>query len=146
QFENMPGLANCGRCGASLLIGQADIDVHPPRASTRRKQLRRRFPSVHGFRERVHTLGTALVKGVSHNEQPPEWPVVWRMIIPGWAHRYSGYHIRAMIFFFSYLALLLSGLYFIGTNRGGLLLGLAFSCHASSILDLTILYYHSLRD
>ena len=44
QFQNMPGVQTCGRCGASLQLASLAIDVHPPRASRAAKRWRRWFP------------------------------------------------------------------------------------------------------
>ena len=62
--------------------------------------------------------------------------VLLRMIVPGWAQRYAGRTVRGRWMFWCYLGLLLSGLLFIGTALGWLLLGLAISLHAASILDI----------
>lgn len=35
RFENLPGLAACGRCGASLVLKKSVIAVDPPRAAQR---------------------------------------------------------------------------------------------------------------
>ena len=44
QFQNMPGVQTCGRCGASLQLASLAIDVHPPRAGRAAKRWRRWFP------------------------------------------------------------------------------------------------------
>ena len=44
QFENMPGLASCGRCGSVLDLNLVAIDVNPPRASRVAKGVRRVVP------------------------------------------------------------------------------------------------------
>jgi type IV secretory pathway protease TraF len=66
----------------------------------------------------------------------PELPVVLRMAVPGWPQIYLGRKAVGRMMLFSYGAFLFSGLVFIGTFVGSLLLGLAFTCHASSIVDV----------
>ena len=44
RFENMPGLESCGRCGTSLRLSTAVIDVSPPRASNTAKRVRKVVP------------------------------------------------------------------------------------------------------
>src|SRR5437773_1641201 len=49
RFENMPGLDSCGRCGTSLSVSTATLDVNPPRASRTMKGMRQgrvRFPRM----------------------------------------------------------------------------------------------------
>src|SRR4051812_28631702 len=41
RFQNMPGSDVCGRCGTSLRLATAVIDVQPPRASPLARRLRR---------------------------------------------------------------------------------------------------------
>src|SRR4051812_25378422 len=50
QFQNMPGVAVCGRCSTSLSLG-AEIDVNPPRAGGATLAMRRVFSS-HALRVR----------------------------------------------------------------------------------------------
>ncbi len=139
QFENMPGVQTCGRCGASLQLALLAIDVHPPRASRAAKQWRRWLPGTRYWRRFRAAVAGALagVRGITG------WPsdlltpgVCLRMIVPGWAQRHAGRTVRARWMFGCYLGLLLSGLLFLGTGLGWLLLGLALSLHAASIMDI----------
>src|SRR5919204_650375 len=41
RFQNMPGVEVCGRCGSSLRLATAVVDVHPPRARAWQKRVRR---------------------------------------------------------------------------------------------------------
>jgi hypothetical protein len=68
----------------------------------------------------------------------PEPAVLSRLMVPGWAHLYSGFRIRGLIFLGAYLVLLVFGLSQWGTGFGSMLLGLAFSVHASSIIDILL--------
>jgi hypothetical protein len=136
QFENMPGITTCGRCGTSLQLASATIDVHPPRANRIVKRWRRWFPLMrywNRFRN-AHLFARVRISGWPTDLQRPG--VLLRMIVPGWAQRYTGRLILARWMFGCYLAVLLLGLLFTGTVLGWLLLGLAVSIHATSILDI----------
>ncbi len=140
HFQNMPGVDVCGRCGSSLRLATAVIDVHPPRARPWQKRLRRLWPgrplsaqtrdAGAVLRERV------LVAAGDWRVPLPPGPVLIRLLAPGWAHFSLGQFRRGRWFLGVYLALLLLGLFFWGTFPGSLLLGLAFSTHASAVLDV----------
>ena len=68
----------------------------------------------------------------------PEPGVLSRLMVPGWAHLFSGFRVRGLIFFWAYVVTLGFGLLAWGTELGSILLGLAFSVHASSILDILL--------
>ena len=142
QFYNMPGLAVCGRCGSSLALAD-DIDVHPPRAAARSRKLRRVF--VYPFSRRWFSLWHGIARGSQALGQQlrmdldvdlPERGVLLRSVVPGLAHVAAGHVTRGRIFLWLYLALALSGLFLFGTTLGSILLGLAFSVHVSSVIDL----------
>lgn len=136
HFQNIPGGQTCGRCGASLLLASSAIDVHPPRASRAAKQWRRWFPIIRYWnRFRAANIFSRIrIRGWPSDLQTPG--VLLRMIVPGWAQHCIGRTVRARWMFGCYFALLFSGLLFIGTALGWLLLGLAISLHAASILDI----------
>jgi len=142
RFENIPGLDACGRCGTSLALGTAVIDVNPPRASRSAKRLRKVVPRRLFYQTRdaaaeAHRRFSGSV--VSDSRVPlPEPGILSRLMIPGWAHLYAGLRIRAQFFFGAYVALLVLGLSQWGTGLGSILLGLAFSVHASSIIDILL--------
>ncbi len=137
QFENMPGIQTCGRCGASLQLASLPIDVHPPRASGAAKLWRRWFPIARYWR-RYRTAGVTVLGDVRRAAWPdmPVPGLLLRTIVPGWAQHYTGRLGRARWMFGCYLGLLLTGLLFIGTGLGWLLLGLALSLHAASVMDI----------
>lgn len=142
QFENMPGLTRCGRCGGALHSGAVQVDVNPPRATARRKRLRKQFSALPKLREQAEILsGRVGMTLIPEWTMPhaPESSILWRLIVPGWAQSYLGHRIRGRIIFGSYLACFLSGLLMIGTGWGTLLLGLAVAGHAVSILDIVLL-------
>jgi signal peptidase I len=136
QFQNMPGVTTCGRCGASLQMASLAIDVFPPRASPLRKWWRRRFPIARYWNQLRFARSLQIIR-------IPGWPAGWqtpgvlfRMVVPGWAQHHIGRATRGWSIFGCYLALLLLGLLFIGSGLGYLMLGIAISLHAASILDV----------
>ncbi len=138
QFENMPGVDACGRCGASLRLATAVMDVHPPRAGRWSKRFGRLFPRGVTYRVRDAVTDALPVRPAIASEYFPEWPVLLRMVVPGWPQLYMGRTAAGRALLFCYALLLLSGLIFIGTFSGSVLLGLAIACHASSIIDIVI--------
>ncbi|MGO9467429.1 MAG: S26 family signal peptidase [Isosphaeraceae bacterium] len=142
RFENIPGLDACGRCGTLLAVGTAVIDVSPPRASRTAKRLRKVVPRRFFYQARdVAADAHRRLAGSVINDSRvplPEPGVLSRLMVPGWAHLYAGLRLRAHIFFWAYVALLALGLLAWGTELGSLLLGLAFSVHASSIIDILL--------
>ena len=142
RFENMPGLDACGRCGTSLGLGTAVIDVNPPRASRSAKRLRKVVPRRFFYQARdvaaeAHRRFSGSV--INDSRVPlPEPGILSRLMVPGWAHIYSGFRIRGQVFFWAYAVLLALGLLQWGTELGSVLLGLAFSVHASSIIDILL--------
>lgn len=138
----MPGLTRCGRCGGALHSGAVQVDVNPPRATARRKRLRKQFSAVPKLREQAETLSAQVGKTLIPEWVVPDVPessILWRLLVPGWAQSYLGHRIRGRIFFWSYLACFLSGLLMIGTGWGTWLLGLAVAGHAASVLDIVLL-------
>ncbi|HEX2970886.1 MAG TPA: S26 family signal peptidase [Tepidisphaeraceae bacterium] len=150
HFENMPGSAVCGRCGTSLTLEAAAIDVHPPRAGGGRKWLRRQLPLGRAALGGVRRFILATGAGVLHTVTVPTarqmlnalslprvaFGALWRSAIPGWSHCYLGLPKRGRWFLLAFLALLLPGLVFLGTGWGSFLIGLAFSVHSAAVLDV----------
>jgi hypothetical protein len=146
KFENMPGLALCGRCGANLQLAALVIDVHPPRASSRQRRLRRVTDGVAASLARANSMTDRLAKAVTSRCDVPEIPesqLLLRMVVPGWPQIYCGHVRRGKFFLYLYLALLFSGALLFGTGIGSVLLGLAVSCHVSSVLDVILLQQRS---
>jgi hypothetical protein len=141
HFENMPGVDECGRCGGSLHVASAAIDVHPPRAGRWAKRWRRATPwlSRPWFHIRWPDLPRIDRTGWTDTfPDAPALPVLLRMLVPGWPQKYLGRVRRGRIFFWSYLAAILLGLVSVGSPLGGGLLGVALSLHAASILDVVV--------
>ena len=145
EFENIPGSESCGRCGSSLRVATMVMDVQPPRASKFRKKLRRVMPmqrAMYGMRDSMEnsraTKTAAAVRRASADlcgERPP-WPVLWRLLVPGWSHFYAGQRVRGHLYLWGFLIFLIPGLLLMGSTWGSMLLGLAFSVHASAAFDV----------
>lgn len=134
----MPGSDNCGRCGSSLRLATAVIDVHPPRAGRVRKGLRRgAVPmnrAIAGARDAMAAAGENA--GVRRLAGLAPWSLFARLALPGWSHFYAGQRVRGHLFLWGTLIFLLPGLILLGTFAGSMLLGLAFSVHSSAALDI----------
>jgi hypothetical protein len=136
QFENMPGITVCGRCGARLDLAAATVDVHPPRASVRSKRWRRWIPwQRFNFRAQEALARTAPLFRQPTFERSTAGMTL-RMVVPGWPQMYAGHSLRGRLFLGLYLATLLPGLFLLGTQTSTLLLGLALATHISSIVDV----------
>jgi signal peptidase I len=142
RFENMPGLETCGRCGTSLVLATAAIDVHPPRASHAAKRVRQVVPRrlLYRARDAAALAHRAITRSIVEESRIPlpEPGVLPRLFVPGWAHFYTGQRIRGWFFLGAFLPLLLLALTRWGTPLGSIAAGLAFSVHASSVLDILI--------
>jgi hypothetical protein len=143
RFQNMPGTEVCGRCGTSLRLATAVIDVHPPRARPLAKRLRRHLPvrnRLYQMRDVLADTGATAV-GRSAASVVPPLLVLACNVIPGWAHRHTGRRGRGLVFLLLFLAFLLPGLALWGSTWGSVLLGLAFSVHSSAALDAVNLMF-----
>jgi hypothetical protein len=137
QFENMPGVSRCGRCGARLELAAVAIDVHPPRARPAVKRLRRWFPwySVAArLRDGVEQIARVTLRELNLPHLLPSLFV--RMVVPGWPQIFMGHRARGRMLLATYLGLMAVGILFVGTVAGSIALGLAFSVHASSVIDI----------
>jgi type IV secretory pathway protease TraF len=138
QFENMPGVRACGRCGSPLEVQAVAVDVHPPRAPRWSKPLRRWLP-LGPLYYQARDAGGPLLRSVedARNRIPPTpLGVIARLIVPGWAAYHLGQRASGCGFFLLYLGLLLCGLVLYGTWLGGILVGLAFGVHVSASLSV----------
>ena len=137
QFQNMPGTEACGRCGTSLRLATAVIDVHPPRAGRVAKRVRRGVPvrrMFYGLRDAAESAGAT----PAAIELARVFPLglFARLAVPGWSHFYLGLRWRGHLFLWLFLAMLLPGLLLLGTLTGGILIGLAFGVHSTAALDV----------
>jgi hypothetical protein len=135
----MPGSARCARCGGSLALASAAIDVHPPRATF----ISRNFPRFWGMRQAWGRVNLRLDFPFSRlfqrftdaNFRPG---TVVRALVPGWAHFHRGNLGRALLFFIGYLMLLLPAIVLAGTYTGSMLLGTAFAFHVAATSDVLV--------
>lgn len=145
-FQNLPGLAVCGRCGSPLDLNALDIDVNPPRASRTAKRLRAATPRRAAYaardaaRDTVRSIRRRVAEpvDVELGITIPPWPLLVRMTVPGWAQIYDGRPLLGWTFLVSWAFLIVLGLVGWGTVLGSLLLGLALSVHASSVLSVVM--------
>lgn len=120
-------------------LNSAAIDVHPPRARPGIKRWRSWFYFIYRIRRphfKVEERIREEFETWSADRLP--WPVFWRMLVPGWPQLYLGRGDPGRIFLGGYFFTLLLGLALAGSTLGNIFLGLAISCHACSILNITI--------
>ena len=139
QFENMPGTSACVRCGTSMTLATAVIDVHPPRAGRWSKRVRRLSPRVAVRVRTKDAVGdvvgqAARVLDLRLDDSVPAVPLLLRALVPGWPQLYVGMRVLGRVMLYAWVGLLLVWLLFCyGTVMGSVLLGLAFSAHAASV-------------
>lgn len=140
QFENMPGSGRCARCGGFLALATAAIDVNPPRATRLSRRMPRMWGRFWSLRRSWANIRSSLTRPIEQlfsrfENSDFRLGTIVRAIVPGWAHRFRGNSPRAIVFFVSYLALLLPALLYLGTGLGSVLLGLAFGMHVAAASD-----------
>jgi len=128
RFENMPGVENCGRCGATLRLASLAIDVHPPRAGRWAKRWRN-LPLAR-TRWKMAPVAFAAASWI------PPLDLLARLVLPGWAQFHSGHPLLGRRLLGAWAACLALGLLFFGSALGSLFLGLALACHAASAIDV----------
>lgn len=141
HFENMPGITSCGRCGTSLDLSTAAIDVQPPRASRTARRVRRYVPrrAIYAARDTAAEARRMVLREAAESLVPlPDPPILARLIVPGWAHIHEDDDLRGRLFLAAYLFMLALGFVTWGSDLSAIAMGLAFSVHASSILDILI--------
>jgi type IV secretory pathway protease TraF len=143
----MPGSEGCPRCGSSLRVATAVMDVNPPRAGELTKLRRRLFPSFGRFtrraragvaRARMRSIAAARPVAVGFLglvEQALRALFQWRVIVPGWLQYLDNRPARGRMFLAAFLILLVPTVLLFGTTWGSIFLGLAVGVHAASALD-----------
>jgi hypothetical protein len=135
----MPGSGRCARCGASLALATAAIDVHPPRAGRMwRFQLAfwRLWHRLENLRSKASSVLPAF--GSGNDVVSFDLGTMLRCVVPGWPQFRRGDRPRAFVFFFSYLFLLVPGVILCGSWLGSLLLGLAGAMHVAAVADAVV--------
>jgi hypothetical protein len=143
QFNNMPGNARCLRCGSALQLATAAISVEPPRASARRKWLRKQFNGRRWWywaRDASSGAGRSLASELTRETVTGGLDLgLWaRSLFPGWAHWHAGYRLRGAIIALIYWPALLAMLATVGGPSGTFWLGAMLAIHAASLIDLLI--------
>jgi hypothetical protein len=133
EFENMPGLEKCMRCGSVLAASAEPIDIHPPRMSNWKKPIRGLFRRLRKLKP-VSTRSA----GDSHVRLFPEWIDISLQstlfgvvlsLIPGLAHAAQRRFHSIRWWVVAWLMLLLTGLFLYGSSLGLIILGLAIGIH-----------------
>jgi len=126
---------NCCRCGTHLRLRDAAVDVHPPRARRWRKRVDGLLPRQE-FRRGWRAFASRIGGSPSDMLVTSPWSLLWRSVVPGWAHFHLGQKVRGRIFLGLFGCFLLGGLLSFGSLLGNVLIGLAMSVHASAVLDI----------
>ena len=136
QFQNMPGVTQCGRCGTSLMLRTAVINVHPPRATWWAKAWRKTFAArlVRSVRESSRSVERQW--GVTLDAELPPLGVLCRLLVPGWAQMYDGRATLGRGLLLGYGVCLLAAAVSFGSTFCSLMLGMAFACHGVSVYDV----------
>lgn len=136
QFQNMPGVIHCGRCGTSLMLRAAVIDVHPPRATRWAKLWRKTFTSRLVRSVRASSKAVERQWGVTPNMELPPLGVLCRLLVPGWPQMFDGRPTLGRGLLLGYGVCLLVAVICFGSTLCSLLLGMAFACHGVSVYDV----------
>ncbi len=136
QFQNMPGVTHCGRCGASLTLRTAVINVHPPRANPRAKSWRKTFMARFMRSARGSARSANRQWGLSPNTELPSLGLLCRLVVPGWAQIYSGQATFGKWLLVGYAVLIAAAAACFGSSACSFLLGMAFACHGISVYDV----------
>jgi hypothetical protein len=143
----MPGSGRCARCGASLALATAAIDVHPPRAGRLSRIELAIWRLWHGVGRLPSSLSQTQATIRTRTEVTYfDLPTLIRCIIPGWPQYRRGDWPRALFYLFTYLCLLLPGLVLTGTWWGSLLVGLAAATHIVSVCDAVVTMFATPSD
>ena len=136
QFQNMPGVSHCGRCGASLTLRTAVIDVHPPRANRWAKTWRKTFMARFMRSARESARSAQRQWGLSPNTELPTLGLLCRLVVPGWAQIHSGQATFGKGLLAGYAVLIPAAAVCFGSSASSFLLGMAFTCHGISVYDV----------
>jgi hypothetical protein len=128
----MPGSDACGRCGTSLQLAAAAIDVHPPRAGAWKKRVRRAADMLR-IEVPPAQARSRRRNGDAVNLEIASVGTLLRMLIPGLPQFSMGRTWTARLLITVYAACLVVGLIRLGTPQGAILLGMAFSVHSTGM-------------
>ncbi|OHB68962.1 MAG: hypothetical protein A2Y77_18095 [Planctomycetes bacterium RBG_13_62_9] len=129
EFENIPGLARCIRCGSILEACSEVIQIHPPRMPAWRRPLRGAGRRLRGWHLAPGSLPPHMQKAADSFLSETTVGLLLS-IIPGLAHLLRRRYREVWWLVILWLAFLCVGLYLYGSNPGALLIGLAIAVHA----------------
>ena len=139
EFQNMPGSGRCARCGASLALATATIDVHPPRAGRYQRHVPQFWGLHRAWANWLSTASRPIAAGFAHFDDTNfDLGTILRLVVPGWAQYYRGRPERGLIFLCAYLGILAPGVVLLGTGLGSVLIGLAFGVHVVAAVDAMV--------
>ena len=140
-FQNMPGSEVCARCSTSLQLAAVAMDVHPPRArgagAYRRRLALARTRAIN-FGEQIRDFNERKREQAAEraNRFGSSWPIIWRLIIPGWAQWYTGQWWQGVFFFVLVLLLAIASIADFGSTNGTWCFAGLFTVHLWSVLDV----------
>lgn len=136
QFQNMPGLTHCSRCGALLALREAVINVHPPRASLRAKAWRKSFVarSLRSVTQSARSTGRQWRR--TAGLELPAAGLLVRLVVPGWPQIAAGAPALGRCLLVGYGSLILAALLCFGSVLCSFLLGCALSVHGISVYNV----------
>lgn len=146
QFQNMPGVTNCGRCGASLTLRTAVINVHPPRANRWAKTWRKTLMARSMRSARGSVRSAKRQWGLSPDTELPSWGLLGRLVVPGWAQIHSGQATFGKWLLAGYAVSVAVAAVCFGSSACSFLLGMAFACHGVSVYDVVRRSSEGIRD
>ena len=129
EFENMPGMDRCFKCGSTLQIEMQCLDANPPRMAAWKKP----------FRNFIRTLRRLrILPGESLSIHPPQWLSksskdilsVFLSIIPGLGHLLQKSFNTISWYVVAWLVCLAATIFFYGSFAGYLFLGFCLVLHA----------------
>lgn len=139
KFENIPGQKTCLKCGSTLEIKSAAINIYPPRMPKWKKPLRdvmrsmrksKVAPQINDksfFSPRLKEFFSDSISGLLIS------------IIPGLAHLLQHRFKEIRWYFLAWSILLFLGLFLYGSPAGYICLGLTIGVHAAIALQYGIL-------
>lgn len=133
EFENMPGMQKCMRCGSVLALSRETVEVHPPRMSRWKKPIRNFLRRMRQFVPMATWSGKDL-----HAHVFPKWLRkisrvgflgAFLSVVPGVAHLVQKRFRTIRWWVLGWFILLVLSLFFYGSSWGMALMGLAIGVH-----------------
>ena len=139
KFENIPGQKSCIKCGSTLEIRQATINVHPPRMPKWKKPFRDLLRLMRKSKAvPQENIKISLPRWFTNVFNDSFWGLCLS-IVPGLAHFIQKRFREIRWYFLAWLVFLISGLFLYGSTAGFICVGLAVGMHAGIALQYGIL-------